>query len=200
MGPPLRPAVPPSAVPELSGPAGLVAGAFSMATGEFTSVRSQNELVGAEVAVERRALLTHPEEERRELTGSLVRRGVDPELARAVSEQISRDPDNALEFHTQEELGVDPAQLPSPLHAAGLSFAAFAIGALVPLLPYLPGATVLWASVAVTAFALAISGGVVAELTSRPMVLGAVRQLALATLSAGVTYAVGHAIGAAVTS
>ncbi|MHB1774043.1 MAG: VIT1/CCC1 transporter family protein [Acidimicrobiales bacterium] len=182
----------------LSGWAGLVAGAFSMATGEFTSVRSQNELVESEVAIERKALAAHPREERAELAASLIRRGVAPALAGEVAEQISESSDDALHFHAQEELGVDPDQLASPYEAAGLSFVAFAIGAAVPLVPYLFGATVLWLSLAATAIALALSGGIVARLTNRPIALGAGRQIALAVLSAGVTYGVGRAIGAGV--
>lgn len=182
----------------LSGLAGLVAGAFSMATGEFTSVRSQNELVGAEVAVERRALTQHPEEEREELVDALARRGIDIGLARRVAGEISKDLDVALGFHAQEEFGVDPSQLPSPYAAALLSFVSFAAGAFIPLAPYLFGATVLWLSLVVTAVALALSGGVVARLTSRPVLFGAGRQLALAALAAGVTYLVGRGIGASV--
>ena len=182
----------------LSGFAGLVAGAFSMATGEYTSVRSQNELIGAEVKVERHALATHPEEERQELEASLTRRGVAPDLAREVAEQISIDPDGALEFHSQEELGVNPNHLPSPYEAAGFSFASFAVGAFIPLFPYLMGATTLWVSCAVTAVALALSGGIVARLTALPIARGAARQIALAALSAGVTYAIGRVIGASV--
>jgi VIT1/CCC1 family predicted Fe2+/Mn2+ transporter len=180
----------------LAGWAGLVAGAFSTATGEFASVRSQNELVRAEVAVERSALLEHPREELSELTASLVRRGVDPALASEVAEQISDSPDEALQFHAQQELGVDPGHLPSPYEAAGLSFVSFALGAVVPLVPYLFGATTLWLTLGVTAVALVASGGIVARLTRRPIAFGAARQLGLAILAAGVTYGVGRAIGA----
>ncbi len=182
----------------LSGLAGLVAGAFSMATGEFTSVRSQNELVDAEVEVERTALADHPDEEREELVDALVRRGVEAGLARAVAIEISEDPEVALGFHAQEEFGVDPKQLPSPYAAALLSFISFAAGAVVPLAPYLFGATALWLSLAVTALGLALSGALVARLTSRPMLFGAARQLALAAVAAGVTYLVGRGIGASV--
>jgi VIT1/CCC1 family predicted Fe2+/Mn2+ transporter len=180
----------------LSGFAGLVAGAFSMATGEFTSVKSQNELVAAEVEVERDALAAHPQEEGRELTAALTSRGVAPDLARQVAEQISASPEDALQFHAQEELGVNPNELPSPYEAAGFSFVSFAIGALVPLVPYLLGATTLWISCAATAVALAVSGSFVAHLTAHPVARGALRQVALATLSVGVTYGIGRIIGA----
>ncbi|HVA05368.1 MAG TPA: VIT1/CCC1 transporter family protein [Acidimicrobiales bacterium] len=182
----------------LSGWAGLVAGAFSMATGEFTSVKSQNEMVESEAAVEREGLAAHPREERAELAAMLVQRGVLPALADEVAGQMSESPDDALHFHAQEELGVDPDHLASPYEATGLSFISFAIGAVVPLLPFLLGTSVLWPSLAATAIALALSGGTVARLTRRPIALGAVRQVALAGLSAGVTYVVGRVIGATV--
>ena len=182
----------------LSGWAGLVAGAFSMATGEFTSVKSQNEMVESEVAVEREGLAANPREERAELAASLVQRGVAPALAEEVAAQMSENPDEALRFHALEELGVDPGQLTSPYEATGLSFISFAIGAAVPLVPFLLGASVLWPSLAAATIALALSGGIVARLTRRPIALGAVRQVALAVLSAGVTYGLGRAIGAGV--
>jgi vacuolar iron transporter family protein len=182
----------------LSGLAGLVAGSFSMATGEFTSVKSQNELVDSEVEIERAALTNHPQEEHEELVGFFVDMGVTKDLADQVAMQISKKPENALKVHTSQELGVDSSELPSPLQAALLSFISFAIGALVPLLPYLFGATVLWLSLAVTAFALAITGGAVAWLTGRPIALGVLRQVGLAVLAAGVTYAVGRGIGSSI--
>jgi VIT1/CCC1 family predicted Fe2+/Mn2+ transporter len=182
----------------LSGLAGLVAGSFSMATGEFTSVKSQNELVDAEVQVERTALTNHPREEQQELAASFVEMGVAQDLADEVAKQISRKPEEALKVHASEELGVNPAELPSPFQAALLSFISFALGAVVPLLPYLFGATALWLSLALTGFALAITGGTVARLTGRPIAIGAVRQVGLAVLAAGVTFAVGRGIGTGV--
>lgn len=179
----------------LSGWAGLVAGAFSMATDEFTSVKSQNEMVESEAAVEREGLTAHPREERTELAAMLVRRNVAPALADEVAGQMSENPDDALHFHAQEELGVDPDHLASPYEATGLSFISFAISAAVPLLPFLLGASVLWPSLSATAIALALSGGIVARLARRRITLGAVRQVALAGLSAGVTYVVGRVIG-----
>src|SRR5438270_192822 len=120
----------------LTGLAGLVAGAFSMSTGEYTSVVSQNELVSAEVEMERRELTRNPEREKRELAEAFVDKGVDATLARQVAEQVSRDPDEALRMHAQEELGVDPEELPSPWVAALSSFFAFSVGAVVPLVTF----------------------------------------------------------------
>jgi VIT1/CCC1 family predicted Fe2+/Mn2+ transporter len=182
----------------LTGLAGLVAGAFSMATGEWTSVTSQNELVGAEVAMERRELHRAPEAEAEELAQALAARGVDPPLARKVAQQIGRNPEEALRMHAREELGVDPDELPSPWTAAVSSFLSFAVGALIPLLPYLVGSAVLWISLVAAAAAALFGGAAVARLTGRPMLLGAGRQLVLAAFAAAVTFGIGHGIGATV--
>jgi VIT1/CCC1 family predicted Fe2+/Mn2+ transporter len=182
----------------LTGLAGLVAGAFSMATGEFTSVQSQNELVHAEVALERRELRRNPEHEQAELVDSFVDKGVDRELAEQVAAQVSRNPDEALRMHAREELGVDPHELPSPIVAAAASFLSFAAGAVVPLLPFLFGSSLLWISFVVAAAVLALAGGVVARLTDKNIWYGAARQVLLAALAAGVTYGIGRGIGASV--
>ncbi len=182
----------------LSGLAGLVAGSFSMATGEYTSVKSQNELVDSEVEIERAALANNPVGEQEELASFFVNMGVTQDLADQVAQQISQNPEETLKIHASQELGVDPSELPSPMQAALFSFISFAIGALVPLVPYLLGAKVLWLSLAVTAVALAITGGAVARLTGRPMALGALRQVGLAVLAAGVTYAVGRGVGTSI--
>ena len=123
----------------LAGLAGLSAGAFSMATGEYVSVSSQNELVAAEVRKEKLELEIHPEAERRELAAVFRRSGVDADLADQVARQVSAHPDAALRVHVREELGVDYEDLPSPLNAAATSLVTFALGALVPLIPYLAG-------------------------------------------------------------
>ena len=182
----------------LTGLAGLVAGAFSMATGEFTSVTSQNELVRAEVELERQQLAAYPEEEQAELAEAFTDKGVEPHLAHRIAEQLSQDPDEALRLHAQEELGVDPHELPSPIVAAVSSFLSFSAGALVPLLPYLLGAASLYLALGIAAVALFALGGLVARLTSVNFWYGAARQLMLGVLAAGVTYAVGRAIGASV--
>jgi VIT1/CCC1 family predicted Fe2+/Mn2+ transporter len=182
----------------LTGLAGLVAGAFSMATGEYTSVASQNELVRAEVEIERRQLEAYPDEERAELAEAFADRGVDEGLAEQVAEQVSQDPEEALRLHAREELGVDPDDLPSPVVAAVSSFFAFAAGAIVPLLPYLAGAANLYLALAVAGVALFAAGALVGRLTATSMWTRGLRQLALAALATGVTYAVGRAIGASV--
>jgi VIT1/CCC1 family predicted Fe2+/Mn2+ transporter len=180
----------------LTGLAGLAAGAFSMATGEYVSVSSQNELVQSEVRKEKHELEHNPEPERRELAASFRRQGVDPELADQVARQISAHPEAALAVHVREELGVDHRELPSPYIAAGASLLAFAIGALIPLLPYLFGLNSLAAALGLAAVAAFVGGGLVARLTDRPFLRGAVRQLILGAAAAGITFLIGSSVGA----
>ncbi|GAA1022560.1 membrane protein [Acrocarpospora pleiomorpha] len=179
----------------LAGFAGLVAGACSMATGEYTSVSSQTELMRAEIAIERRELERNPEEELRELTLVYEAKGLRPELAAEVARELHRRPEVAWRVHVREELGVDPDDLPSPWTAAASSFLAFALGALIPLVPFLFGETSLVPALIASAVALAVTGGLVARLTARPMWLGGGRQLLLGGLSAAVTYAIGLLVG-----
>ncbi len=186
----------------LTGLAGLAAGAFSMATGEFVSVSSQNELVHAEVRKEAHELEHNLESEREELAGMFRMRGVAPELADEVARQLSAQPDRGLGLHVREELGVDPEELPSPYTAAGASLITFAAGAVIPLIPFLadvtPPGLALGLALGLSALAAFVGGGLVAKLTDRPFFRGAFRQLLLGALAAGVTYLVGMAVGATV--
>ena len=179
----------------LTGLAGLAAGAFSMAAGEFVSVSSQNELVASEVEKERLELKHNPHGEQVELAAMYKMRGVEPELADEVARQLSRHPEEALRIHVREELGVDHQDLPSPYTAAAASLATFAIGALIPLLPYLLRFPSLVASVILAAIAAFVGGGTVARITARPFWRGALRQLALAALAAALTYGIGRLVG-----
>jgi VIT1/CCC1 family predicted Fe2+/Mn2+ transporter len=169
-----------------------------MAAGEYTSVASQRELVEAELDVERRELRKHPQDEERELALLYEARGVEPALAGEVARQLSRDPEQALEIHAREELGIDPGDLPSPLVAAVSSFGAFALGALLPVLPYLLGAATLWPALLVAALGLFACGAIVAKVTARSWWFSGLRQLALGGAAAGVTYALGSFFGTAV--
>jgi VIT1/CCC1 family predicted Fe2+/Mn2+ transporter len=180
----------------LAGLAGLAAGAFSMAAGEYTSVASQSEAAELEIEKERAELRRNPEGEMRELAAMYVGKGIDPGLAEQVSRQIHRDLDNALVVHAREELGVDPDDLASPMLAAVSSFLAFALGALVPLLPYLFGADTLIPGLAITMVALFGAGAVVTQVTTRSWVYGGVRQMFLGAAAAAVTYGIGSAVGA----
>jgi vacuolar iron transporter family protein len=179
----------------LTGLAGLAAGAFSMAAGEFVSVSSQNELIAAEVDKERHELKNNAAAEQAELVGMLRKRGVSAPTARLAAAEISAHPEKALDFHALEELGVNPAELPSPVVAACASLASFAVGALVPLLPYLLGFDALGAALVLSALAAIIGGGLVARLTNRPFWRGAARQLILGAFAAGITYLIGLAVG-----
>ncbi|HET7018486.1 MAG TPA: VIT1/CCC1 transporter family protein [Streptosporangiaceae bacterium] len=181
----------------LTGLAGLAAGAFSMATGEFVSVSSQNELIAAEVTKEKHELEHHPEAERRELAAVFRRHGVDADLADKVARQVSTRPEEALRLHVREELGVDHHELPSPYVAAGASLVTFALGALIPLLPYLLGFSSLLAALLLAGVAAFAGGGLVSRITNRPFWFGALRQLLLAAVAAGLTYAIGLGAGAA---
>ncbi|WP_370064536.1 VIT1/CCC1 transporter family protein [Streptacidiphilus sp. MAP5-3] len=179
----------------LTGLAGLAAGAFSMAAGEYTSVASQRELVQAELEIERLELLRNPQEELAELAQLYVDRGVEPHLAFEVAQQLSADPERALDVHAREELGIDPDDLPSPLLAAVSSFISFALGALLPLLPYLLGATSLLPAVVLSIAGLFLCGAVVSKVTARTWWFGGFRQLALGGAAAGVTFLLGQLIG-----
>lgn len=182
----------------LAGLAGLSAGAFSMAAGEFVSVSSQNELINAEVDKEKIELDTHPEAELRELAAVFRHGGVEPRLADEVARQLSERPEVALRLHVREELGVDHKELPSPFVAAGASLLTFAVGALIPLLPYLIGFRSLLVALVLAAVAAFAGGGLVARVTERPFLRGALRQLLLAGAAAGLTYGIGSLVGAAV--
>ncbi|MEU6392594.1 VIT1/CCC1 transporter family protein [Streptomyces sp. NPDC046939] len=182
----------------ITGLSGLAAGAFSMAAGEYTSVASQRELVEAELDVERRELRKHPVDEERELAELYVSRGVEPKLAAEVAKQLSKDPEQALEIHAREELGIDPGELPSPMVAAVSSFGSFALGALLPVLPYLLGASDLWPAVVLALLGLFACGAVVAKVTARSWWFSGLRQLALGGAAAGVTYLLGSLFGTAV--
>ncbi|HUR51334.1 MAG TPA: VIT1/CCC1 transporter family protein [Mycobacteriales bacterium] len=179
----------------VTGLAGLASGALSMATGEYVSVASQTELTRAEIELEKSELRRVPAAEQRELAQIYVERGLEPELAKEVARQLHRDPEKAWRIHAREELGVDPDDLPSPWVAAGSSFAAFSIGAALPVVPYLLGASTLLITVLLAAAALFLTGAAVSRFTSRTWWYSGSRQLALGALAGLVTYGIGSAIG-----
>jgi VIT1/CCC1 family predicted Fe2+/Mn2+ transporter len=180
----------------LAGIAGLVAGAFSMATGEYVSVASQTELTHAEIEVEKLELKRVPKAEEAELAQVYVERGVEPALAREVARQLSANPEEAWRVHVREELGVDPDDLPNPWTAAGSSFGAFTVGGLVPLLPYLLGASGLLLTIVLTGIGLFAAGASVSRFTTKNWLYAGTRQLLLGGAAAGLTYAIGSAVGA----
>lgn len=188
---------PGGAVVRLAGLAGLVAGAFSMASGEYVSMSAQRELMQREIDVERTALRQSPEGEHAELQELYERRGIDPEVARELVNEVMQNPELALETHAREELGINPGALGAPYKAAASSFATFGIGALLPLLPWLIGsgtaATI--ASVVVGAVAALIVGALLAGFTGRSVLYSSLRQLIVAAVAAAVTFAIGRAVG-----
>ncbi|OUC93217.1 VIT1/CCC1 transporter family protein [Streptosporangium minutum] len=179
----------------LAGVAGLAAGAFSMAGGEYVSVASQRELALAEIDVERRELERHPEAEQAELAQLYESRGVEPGVAAEVARQISQDPEKALEVHALAELGVTPEDLPSPRIAALSSFLSFSVGAILPLLPYLLGVTSLVSSAVVSCLALFGAGALVSRVTARSWWYSGLRQLVVGAVAAALTFGLGHLLG-----
>jgi vacuolar iron transporter family protein len=184
-------------VVRLAGLAGLVAGGFSMATGEWISMRAQKESLEYEIDVERRSLESSPVEERDELREIFKSRGIDADLADRLATDLMRDPDLALRTHAREELGVDPSATGSPWTAAISSFIAFSLGALIPLMPWLVtqhGSDVGW-SIGLGAVASLVFGGVIGWFIRRGTWRWALRQLAVTALAAAVTFLVGHLVG-----
>ena len=179
----------------LAGLAGLAAGAFSMAAGEWISVRSQAEQAQAEIELERSEIERNPRGEERELAQLYVAKGLDPALAAEVARQFSRDPAAALDVHVREELGLDPGSLPSAVLAAGSSFVSFAIGALLPVLPYLFGASSMAPAAALTLAGLFLAGAFVTRLTPRPWWYGGGRQVLVGAVAAAVTFGFGALVG-----
>jgi len=181
----------------LAGLAGLIGGACSMAAGEYVSMRAQGELLERELDVERRAIRRDPEDERRELASIYVTRGVEPDMADELATRMMSDPDLALATHAREELGINPDQLGNPIQAAGLSFVLFAVGALLPLLPWFvaAGTGAILASVAIGAVSSFGVGVALSIFTGRSLWWSAGRQLLIAAIAAGVTFGVGHLVG-----
>ena len=180
----------------LAGLAGLAAGAFSMAAGEYTSVASQSEFALAQIEIERREIQRNGPAEEAELAAMYVDKGVEEDTARDAAAQIHRDVDNAVEVHAREEFGVDAHDLASPRLAAVSSFFAFALGALVPLLPLLLGIEAVWPIVVLSLVGLFACGALVTNLTSRSWWYGGIRQLVLGGAAAALTYLIGDLVGA----
>lgn len=181
----------------LAGVAGLLAGSFSMAAGEYVSMSGQREMFERELSLERRELEEKPEEEREELVLLYRAKGLSPEQAREVADQIMTDREVALDTLVREELGLDPDELGSPWSAAWSSMLAFAVGALVVVLPYLVtgGTAAFVAAVVLSLGAMAAVGAGIGTLNGRSPWRGALRQITAGVLAAGVTYLVGHLIG-----
>jgi VIT1/CCC1 family predicted Fe2+/Mn2+ transporter len=193
-------AAPAPAVVRLAGIAGLISGACSMAAGEYVSVRAQAELFSRELEVEAAEIAADPEGEQEELTAIFTARGVEPDTAEELSRELMRTPELALQTHAREELGIDPDELGSPVSAAVSSLLSFALGALVPLVPWFvaAGGTAILASALLGALAALVIGATLARFTGRSVLRSALRQLTVAALAGGVTLAVGAAVGVTV--
>ncbi len=187
-------------VVRIAGLAGLVAGAISMAAGEYNSMRVQAELFEREVALERIEIRRNPHVETAELDQLYQSRGVEPEAARALAESVMADEDLAVQTHAREELGIDPDELGSPVAAAVSSFFAFVVGAIVPLIPWLfgSGTAAIVGSLGAALVAAVVIGVAVARFTDRGWARPVTRQVLLTALPAALTFAIGSAVGVSV--
>lgn len=193
-------AVSDSGVIVLTGIAGLLAGAFSMAAGEFVSVRSQREMYEYQIGLEAEELEQYPEEEAGELALIYEARGIPKETAHAMANEIITDPERALDALAREELGLNPDELGSPVGAAVSSFLSFALGALIPLFPFLLARSdaALYYSIGVTGVALFGVGSAVSLFVGRGALKGGFRMLLIGAAAGLVTYAIGHALGVSI--
>jgi len=193
-------ATPQPGVVRLAGIAGLIAGACSMAAGEYVSMRAQTELFERELSIEAAQITEDPDGERRQLVEIFTARGIEPETAHELSRELSASPELALETHAREELGINPGSLGSPWSAAWSSFVSFVVGALVPLVPwfFLGGiGAIIW-SVVLGAVAALLIGVTLARFTGRSALRSALRQLLIAVVAGAVTYGVGALLGVSV--
>lgn len=184
----------------IAGLAGLLAGAFSMAAGEYVSVLSQRELFEHQLALERAELAEYPQEEAEELALIYRARGLEEAEAKRLAQRVMHDPKTALDALAREELGLDPDDLGSPWGAAGSSFAAFAVGALIPLAPFLflAGDSAVLAAACVAALALFGVGAALSLFTNRGAFASGLRMLAIGASAGGATWFVGRLFGVAV--
>ncbi len=181
----------------LAGVAGLLAGAFSMAAGEYISMQSQRELFQRQIQLEREEMRIMPDAEERELAAIYRSKGIPAPDAARIAHRLMQDPEAALDTKVREELGLDPDELGSPWGAAGSSFVAFGIGAIIPLAPYLlaAGTSALVAAFVLALAALFVVGAGVSLVTGRSLIFSGLRQVAIGALAAGVTFLVGTLIG-----
>ena len=181
----------------LTGCAGLVAGAFSMSLGEYTSVKTANEQLAAELEIERQAHRRNPEGERSELVLGFMQMGMSEKTAQYAASEVHENHELAARIHVTQELGLDPSSNPSPWTAAVSSFAMFAIGAAFPLIPYALGFDSLPAGLAVGGVGLLIAGAAAAKFTRKSWWKNALRQLVFGSIAVGATYLVGSLLGVA---
>jgi len=179
----------------ITGVAGLISGAISMALGEYTSVRTQNEQLAVEVSTERAALERNPDGEQAELALMFADLGMDEATARTAASQVHADHEQALRVHLAHELGLTPDDRPSPAVAALSSLIAFSVGAILPVLPFLLGFGTLWWGLTFGAVGLLTAGFLAARFTDRNPFAGAGRQLLFGGIAVVATYAIGSLLG-----
>lgn len=186
-----------SSVVRLAGIAGAVAGAISMAAGEWVSVSAQNDLIRRELEVERRELVHNTAHETEELAELYESHGMEPEQALGAAHAVMRDTDTALEVHARYELGVDPGDLPSPLWTAVLSFVCFVFGAVLPIVPWFitDGFAAGAASVIIGTAAAAVVGGLIGRFAERSLPWAITRQMLIVLGACTVTFLIGQAVG-----
>ena len=181
----------------IAGVSGLLAGAASMAAGEYVSMKAQNELIERELAIERESLKNNPKMELRELQAIYTQRGIDSDKALELAEAVHEDLEVALEVHAREELGVNPDDIGDPSAAAISSFIAFGIGAILPLIPWFlaSGTVAMVSSVVVGLIAAALVGIALAVFTERSLVRTALRQVSWAAGACAITFVIGSLLG-----
>jgi len=183
----------------LSGIAGLLAGACSMAAGEYVSMQSQHEFFEYQIKLEKEELELYPEEEAAELAYIYRARGVPLEEAKKMAALIISDPDRALDTLAREELGLNPNDLGSSMGAAAASFLSFAAGAFIPLIPFFlrPGSFTVYYTVGLTGLALLVVGGLLSLFTNRSAILSGLRMLLIGAMAGGLTFLIGKMVGVA---
>lgn len=186
-----------SSVVRLAGIAAAVAGAASMAAGEWVSISAQNELVQREMALELRELKIHPEAETSELAAMYRQHGMSREQASASAKEVMRDPERAVIVHAREEFGLDAGNLPNPFIIALISLLTFLAGAMLPVVPWIfsGGNSAKYASVIVAVIAAALAGAAIGQQAERSKISSAVRQVSIMLLAVGITYLIGRLVG-----
>lgn len=184
----------------LAGIASAVAGAVSMAAGEWVSVKSQNDLVKREMALELRELKRNASAETSELAGIYRSHGMSSKQAEAAAAEVMQDPNRAVIVHAREEFGLDPSQLPNPIQVAAISIVSFLVGAMLPVIPWLTGegGAAQLASIVIGVIAAGVLGALIARQSERPWWTGTIRQVAITVLAVAVTYAIGSVVGVSV--
>ncbi|MEY3615851.1 MAG: hypothetical protein RLZZ518_853 [Actinomycetota bacterium] len=184
-------------VVRLAGIASAVAGAVSMAAGEWVSVKAQNDLVAREMALELRELKHNTSAETSELAGMYRSHGMSPAQAAASAAEVMQNPERAVMVHAREEFGLDPSHLPNPVSVAAMSLLSFLVGALLPVVPWIvaTGDALRTVSIVIGVITAAITGAIIGQQSERPPLIGAARQVGILLVAVAVTYGIGSLVG-----